>query len=411
MELAMKSRKALTEVVARRYRTKNRAGKTKALDEFVASTGYNRDYAAMLLRGYRRNRVVSGAGGSVEIRPTKVARRAAGRPAYYDEQVRRALVKLWKRFGYLCGKRLVVVIRAALPYLSTHPELQISEAVRRKLTEISAASVDRLLAPARKKLFLKGIQHTKPAAALAASVPIRTFSEWDAAGPGHLQLDLVGHDGGNASGMFCFTLCATDVCTGWVERRAILTKAARWVCEALEQMLPAFPYPIVEIHPDNGSEFINRKLVSWCAEHQLRMTRSRAGQKNDNCYVEQKNFDAIRKLVGYYRYTGERSVSLLNELYRSHGLLQNYVYPSQKLISKVRLGSHVSKRYDRPQSPADRALSIATIDGRSRWTIHARRQQLDPVELADQCLRHQKAALEQAIHLSQPITSEEGASA
>jgi hypothetical protein len=246
---------------------------------------------------------------------------------------------------------------------------------------------------------------------LASQVPIRTFSQWDAVGPGHLQLDLVGHDGGNASGMFCFTLCATDVCTGWVERRAILTKAARWVCEALEQILPVFPYPIVEIHPDNGSEFINRKLLSWCAERGLRMTRSRAGKKNDNCHVEQKNFDAVRKLVGYYRYAGEHSVELLNELYRTHGLLQNYVYPSQKLVSKVRHGSAVSKRHDAPQTPADRVLGCATNDGRTRWNIHARRQRLDPIELADTSRRLQKAVVEQASTLTATNSKDEGVSA
>jgi len=168
MELSMKNRKALTEVVARRYRKASRSGKGQILDEFVASTGYNRSYAAMLLRGYARNRVVAGAGSAVAIRTTKVARKGGGRPAYYDEQVRRALEKLWKRFGYLCGKRLVVVIRTSLPQLTAHPELRISAVVQLKLAHISAATADRLLSAARKRLFLKGIQHTKPAAALAA---------------------------------------------------------------------------------------------------------------------------------------------------------------------------------------------------------------------------------------------------
>jgi transposase InsO family protein len=347
----------------------------------------------------------------VEIRTTKVGRKGGGRPVCYDEQVRRAIEKLWKRFGYLCGKRLVVVIRTSLPQIASHPELRISAAVQLKLSHISAATVDRLLAPARKRLFLKGVQHTKPAAALAAQIPIRTFGQWRDVGPGHLQIDLVGHDGGIASGEFCFTLCATDVCTGWVERRAILTKAARWVCAALDEMRDCFPYPIEEIHPDNGSEFINRNLISWCRTHEVRITRSRSGRKNDNSYVEQKNFDAIRKLVGYYRYSGDSSVTLLNELYRLHGSLQNYVYPSQKMLSKTRTGSKVSKRYDAPLSPADRTLALPDIGGKVRWTIHARRQDIDPFDLADKCRSIQKQLIEQAIRLSDPSQSQAGASA
>ena len=166
MELAMKSRKAITAVVARRYRKANRSGKSRILDEFVASTGHNRDYAAMLLRGYGRRLVVSGGGGSTEIRSTKIAHKGGGRPAYYDEQVRQAREKLWRRFGYLCGKRLVVVVRSLLPHLGDHPGLRISATVVKKLECISAATVDRLLRPARAQLFLKGISHTKPAASL-----------------------------------------------------------------------------------------------------------------------------------------------------------------------------------------------------------------------------------------------------
>lgn len=411
MELSMKSRKALTEVVARRYRKASRSGKGRILDEFVASTGYNRGYAAMLLRGYARERVVAGAGTAVEIRATKVTRTGGGRPTCYDEQVRRALEKLWRKFGYLCGKRLVVLIRTSLPQIAAHPELRISAAVQHKLAHISAATADRLLSQARKRLFLKGVQHTKPAAALAAQIPIRTFGEWHEVGPGHLQIDLVGHDGGNATGEFCFTLCATDVCTGWVERRAILTKAARWVCAALDEMVACFPYPILEIHPDNGSEFINRNLISWCRTHAVEISRSRSGRKNDNCYVEQKNFDGVRKLVGYYRHSGERSVELLNELYRLHGSLQNYVYPSQKMLSKTRRGSKVSKRYDTPLSPADRTLALPDIGGKIRWTIHARRQDIDPFDLADKCRTVQKQLIEQAIRLSDPSKSQTGVSA
>jgi len=145
--------------------------------------------------------------------------------------------------------------------------------------------------------------------------------------------------------------------------------------------------------------------------HGVEITRSRSGRKNDNCYVEQKNFDAIRKLVGYYRYSGERSVELLNELYRLHGSLQNYVYPSQKMLSKTRSGSKVSKRYEAPKSPADRILALPDIGGKIRWTIHARRQDIDPFDLADKCRSLQKQLIEHAIRLSDPSQSQAGASA
>ena len=411
MEMSMKSRKELSQAVARRYRKANRKGKTRILDEFVAATGYNRSYAAMLLRNYRGARTVASSGGSTRVVAEKHARKAGGRPPVYGKDVQLALEKLWKRFGYLCGKRLVPVIRTTLPFVSAHRGLKISSTTCTALQTISPASVDRLLAPARKRLFLKGVSHTKAVSALGSQIPVRTFSEWKDVAPGHFQLDLVGHDGGIAEGQFCFTLSATDVCTGWTERRAVQTKAARNIAPALENMRKAVVFRLLEIHPDNGSEFINHILTSYCREQGIRMTRSRAGRKNDNCYVEQKNFDTVRKLVGYARYVGEQTVGLMNELYRLHGLLQNYLYPSQKLISKTRCGARVHKHHDSPKTPADRLLARTDITPRMRWNIHARRQAIDPIQISTQVARLQRQLLALAVRNPGSPKTEEGATA
>ena len=411
MELSMKSRKELSLVTAGRYRKANRKGKTRILDEFVVATGYNRAYAAMLLRNYRRGRTIAGSHGSVQVVATKQRRKAGGRPAIYGKEVQVALEKLWKRFGYLCGKRLVPVIRSSLPFMATHRGLQISAATRAALETISAASVDRRLAAARKRLFLKGLSHTRPVSALGLQIPVRTFSEWDSVTPGHFQLDLVGHDGGIASGEFCFTLSATDVCTGWTERRAVVTKAARQITPALHQMRGSVVFPFLEVHPDNGSEFINYILTAYCREHHIHMTRSRAGRKNDNCYVEQKNFDTVRKLVGYHRYVGAHTVEIMNELYRLHGLLQNYVYPSQKLMSKTRAGSVVHKKHDNPKTPADRLLDLQDTPARVRWNVHAVRQRLDPIAVATQVTTLQRRLISMAIKNPNSSSTAAGATA
>lgn len=411
MELSMKSRKELSQAVARRYRKADRKGKTRILDEFVAATGYNRAYAAMLLRNYGRSRTLAAVHGSVRVVAEKHRRGAGGRPPVYGKEVQRALEKLWKRFGYLCGKRLVPVIQSTLPFISAHRGLAISAITRAALQTISPASVDRLLAPARKRLFLKGISHTKPVSALGSAIPVRTFSQWVHVTPGHFQLDLVGHDGGIAHGQFCFTLSATDVCTGWTERRAVHTKAASRIVPALENMRKSVVFAFLEIHPDNGSEFINHILTSYCREHHIRMTRSRAGRKNDNCYVEQKNFDTVRKIVGYYRYLGEQSAQIMNELYRLHGLLQNYVYPSQKLVSKTRSGATVHKKHDSPKTPADRLLGREDTPARVRWNVHAIRQSIDPIAVATRVAALQRQLIGTAVkHLSSSKT-EQGASA
>jgi transposase InsO family protein len=408
MELSMKSRRELTRVMARRYRGADRRGKGHILDEFVATTGYVRAYAALLLREYGKERLVGGGGETKRIVGTKRRRKGGGRPTRYGAEVQRAVQRLWKHFGYLCGKRLVVVIRASLPYLDAWDGLRVEQRTRDALATISAASVDRLLAPARKKLLYKGRAHTRPASALKAQIPVRTFSEWDKVAPGHVQLDLVAHEGGVASGEYCYTLSLTDVCTGWTEQRALLSRAAKWVCQELDSIRLVLPFPILEIHPDSGAEFININLATYCKQHGIRMSRSRPGRKNDNCYVEQKNFDSVRKLVGYYRYAGQQAVRLLNELYVSHGVLQNYVYPSQKLLSKTRHGAKLSRRYDAPQTPADRLLARQETSMQSRWRVHAVCQDLNPLLLSSQVNTLQERVIDLALgSLPGPLPLEE----
>jgi len=181
-----------------------------------------------------------------------------------------------------------------------------------------------------------------------------------------------------------FTLCLTDIYSGWTERYAMQNRAFKWVHMGLEIMRASIPFLLRHLHPDNGSEFINYGLVSYCkGQHPvIELSRSRAGKKNDNCHVEQKNFDTIRKLVGYARYSTQEMLSTLNELYTVHGLLLNYFYPSQKLISKTRIGSKVKKTYDYPQSPADRLLGHPAVEDRIKLAIRARRLSLDPISLS-----------------------------
>jgi hypothetical protein len=393
MELSMKSRKELTEVTAQEYRTAARGKKGLILEQFCHSTGYNRAYAAMLLRGYRRQVMVVSPSEVLTLNATKKRRYGRGRPRLYDEQVRRVVVNVWQRFGLICGKRLAPILRRCIPSIRRDRFLRPSRQVCEALQDISAATIDRLLRPARKKLRLKGTPHTRSAGALSQLIPVRTFGEFSHVAPGHAQLDTVGHDGGVATGEYAFSLALSDVCTGWTERRGVQNRASRWIEAALEEIRQAVPFPLRHLHPDNGSEFINLNVLRYCQRHGLQLSRSRAGRKNDNCWVEQKNFDTVRKLVGYARYSSPQALEALNELYRVQGLLQNYVLPSQKLLEKKRIGSKVLKHYDKPQSPAERVLAHPGITQKVKEKVRQFRRRLDPLALADEVGQLQKRLL------------------
>jgi hypothetical protein len=390
MEMSMRSRKELTAVTARGYRNTDHETKGHILSQFCRSSGYNRAYAAMLLRGYGRTRLVDSGSGVLQLRPIKRPRCGGGRPRLYDAQLQRVLVNLWRRFGYLCGKRLAPLLRRCIASIRRdrflHPSCQVCMA----LTQISPATIDRLLKPARQKLRGKGHCHTRSRGALSQLIPVRSFGDFASVPPGHGQLDTVGHDGGVATGEYAFTVALCDVCTAWTERRAVENRAFRWIEPALEDMHQSIPFPLTHLHPDSGAEFINRNLYRYCQQHGIQLTRSRAGHKNDNCWVEQKNFDTVRKLVGYVRYSSPEALKALNELYRIQGMLQNYVLPSQKLLEKKRVGSRVSKRYDSPLTPAERVLRHPQISTQVKAKVRKVLASLDPLALADQVAELQR---------------------
>ena len=212
--------------------------------------------------------------------------------------------------------------------------------VRGQLLALSPATVDRLLRPLRQP---HGLSTTKPGRLLKHQIPIRTFAEWTDVKPGFLEGDLVAHCGGTTDGAFLYTFTLTDIATTWTECLALLHRSQHGVVHALEQARRLFPFPILGIDTDNGSEFINEELLAYCDVGQITFTRGRVGNKNDQAWVEQKNGSVVRQLVGYDRFEGQRAYRQLAELYRAVRLYVNFFQPSMKLRTKTRTGSRVRR--------------------------------------------------------------------
>jgi hypothetical protein len=204
----------------------------------------------------------------------------------YGKEVLVPLQWVWVICDGICGKRLAPYLQEIVPKLERLGELTLDDEVRSKLLRISPATVDRLLAPVRKRYQLRARSQTKPGTLLKHQIRIRTWSDWDEARPGFVEIDLVSHEGGNPRGDFAYTLDATDICTGWTETIAVRNRAERWVVAGLKEALARFPFKIRGIDSDNGGEFINNHLVRYCSEREITFTRSRPYRKNDNCFVE-----------------------------------------------------------------------------------------------------------------------------
>jgi Integrase core domain len=174
--------------------------------------------------------------------------------------------------------------------------------------------------------------------------------------PGFLQIDLVGHEGGDNNGAFFYTLDATDVATGWTEAVTVRSKGERIVAAGLEQLWLRFPFHIAGVHSDNGSEFINHHLARWCTTRRITFTRGRSSHKNDQAHVEQKNWSVVRRSVGYFRYDTARELDLLTQLWPLTSIHVNLFLPQQRLIAKTRTGAVVRKKHDIAATPLQRLL-------------------------------------------------------
>ncbi len=405
MGLTMKERRSVTRELSIRYQKASKKQKGIILDEFTALTCYNRSYASYLLStDGKKVRVNSGV--VIKANVTKKANRQ--RQKFYDEKVKRVLRQIWEMMDYISSKRLAPIIKELIAKLKEFRELAIDMKTEQKLLRISPATIDRLLKEDRKRHELKGRSHTKPGTLLKSQIPIRTFSQWDEQRPGFFEIDLVGHEGGNPGGEFIQSLNSVDICTGWVELDAVRNKAQKWVFEAIGAMKNRLPFDLLGLDSDNGAEFINDHLYRYCLQNRITFTRARKYRKNDNCYVEQKNYSAVRKYVWYFRYDTVDELMVMKELYGYLRLYINFFLPVMKQVSKTRIGSKVIKKYDKPKTPYQRVLESPYVSKNKKDALKRQYGKLNPAELHRQIQRlqnqlYEMATLKEEIKKAKPI--------
>jgi hypothetical protein len=362
-KLSRQSKRELVEAVRGRYLRAGRKEKSKILDEFVATTGFHRKHAIRVLRqGYQRGK------------------ERRGRQRTYGGAVISALVEIWRICGCICGKRLQPFLPEMVYILERHGELTLDDETKRLLVQMSAATIDRRLAPFRQQRG-RGISTTKPGTLLKQSIPIRTFADWNETKPGFVEMDLVAHCGDANEGVYLNTLTAVDVMTGWTECFLLRHRSQQVVTAAVESLQGRLPFPLLGIDCDNDSLFINGTLKRHCEAEQLTFTRSRPYRKNDQAFVEQKNGDIVRGNIGYRRYTSAQAAALMEAIYEDLHAYVNFFQPVRKLIHKERHGATVFKLYDEARTPHQRAMHLPSVDRRHKLRLQHEYLQLNPAEL------------------------------
>jgi transposase InsO family protein len=300
---------------------------------------------------------------------------------YEPHELAGILERAWLASDQLSGKLLRPILPVLLTALATRHGLPIAPAVRATLTRASAATLDRLLRPLRRRRPRQPHRLAPALPSLRTQVPLRTWSEWAGVQPGALQGDLVLHCGESTTGRYCATLVAIDVATSWTELQALWDLHHRRVTGAIQHLHARLPFALREWHSDNGSEFVNACLVRWCRHRGIRFTRGRPYRKNDQAWVEQRNGLLVRRLVGYDRYSSRAAWTVLQRLCALLRLQHNFFRPVRKLLSKRRVGSTVLKRYDAAQTPYQRVLAAGGLSADQQQALAAQYDALDPITL------------------------------
>jgi hypothetical protein len=327
-----------------RYRQAGRKAKSGLLDEMEATTGQHRKSLVRLMKG------------EIKRQPRQRQRGKA-----YGKEVGEAVAVIAASLDWVCAERLQPNLVWMAEHLERHGELQASAEVKDKLAQVSISTVQRLLAEVprdRPRLPRRGPEQANR---LAREIPAGRIA-WDEREPGHFETDLVHHSGPSASGEYVHTLQMVDVALGWSERVAVLGRSYRVVADGFERMVARLPYPVKEIHPDNGSEFLNQHVLAfWTGQTQPpTLSRSRPWHKNDNRFVEQKNDTLVRAYLGHDRLDTVEPTNWLNQLYERMGLYYNLFQPVMRLSDKSTVTDasgrfvHVKRRFDAAQTPFDR---------------------------------------------------------
>lgn len=356
--------------VKKKYWKSGKGRKGQLLDDFCSFTGYHRKYATNLL-----NKPLP-----------KKWKRYKPRAKYYDQPVVDALKVIWEALDSICAERVHPQIPDMLEKLIDCKEIVVGEEVKDKLLRVSLGSVKAILRKEKTRSVIRIGGTTRPGTLLKHQIAIR-YGPWEDVDPGFFEMDTVAHCGDNVAGQFIYTLDLIDIATGWNEQAAIWGKGEKATLEQFKKIEADLPFPVLGVDPDNGGEFINWAMYRYIREQEYNFTRSRPFHKNDNAHIEQKNWTAIRQLVGYARLDKKEQLLILNDLYRNEWrLYQNFFLPIMKLEEKVKNTEtgRTKKKYDQAKTPYQRLLLHEKILPETKDMLKQIYEGLNPIKLRRQ---------------------------
>jgi transposase InsO family protein len=358
-------------LIRSRYRQADRRVRTQLLDEMETLTGLHRKSLIRLING-----------------PLKRRPRCRQRGAVYRADFDDALRVIAETADYICAERLTPGLVQLADHLEAHGELTLSEGLRQQLGCVSISTVRRRLNRIRQDEPRLPSKKRRWTPSWHREIPAKRIS-WKVREPGYFEADLVHHSGPDSSGEFVCTLQMIDVATGWSERAAILGRSYLVMEDAFRRILHRLPFPVREVHSDNGSEFFTNHLRRFWGDlvRKVELSRSRLNNKNDNRFVEQKNSTLVRAYLGVERLDTVDQTIALNLLYDQMWLYYNFFQPVMRLQEKTYVpasegkASRVKRRYDKARTPFDRLCETDALLPEHRAQLEALRAHTNPRRL------------------------------
>jgi len=303
-----------------------------------------------------------------------------GRSEYYTPDVTAALRDISDAGNEVCGELLHPMIAEYVHVLQRDRLWKHGSDATRKLLRMSEATVKRRVAAftkIRQKRY--GLSATRPSL-LKQIVPV--FSgPWTDKPPGWGQVDTVLHSD-SLAGDFVYTLNYTDAATFAVIPRAQWNKGQTATQEGMAYIKQRLPFTLCGMHPDTGSEFINRFVINWCERENIELSRSRPGHKNDNMYVEERNGHVVRKFIGYVRLDCFEAVDALNAVYDVLTPYLLHFVAVRRSTGKERIGSKYRRTYEkRAKTPYQRILEHEAVSEEAKEKLRQEHQKLNPLLL------------------------------
>ena len=364
----MRSREQYLKALLGRYLKARKRGKSTLLDEYCRNTSMARKSALRKIAGLIK-------GGSVP--------RKRRRPVY-GRLVRVALETLWEIFDRPCGQRLKPLVEEELGRLRALGELKVDEKTAGQLQRVSPATIDRLLTAKKTEWIAQRRYGRVGGNLIAKKIPLK-MTDWDLDQVGFLEMDLVLHCGASTAGEYAHSLSTLEIGSAWWEGEAVMGRAQGRIFEAIKQIRARTPFKWRGIDSDNDNAFINDHLYRYTEKEGLAFTRSRPYRKNDNAYIEQKNFTHVRRPLGYLRYDTPAELDLINDLYHNElRLYKNFFQPVMRLERKERVDGKTRRRYAKPMTPYRILRESGQLTAEALKTLDDLYHSLNPADLKRQ---------------------------